>query len=95
MVIVESLLIVSASKNAFLGKLLAHQSGSQPNVETNPTYLAFAGIVTGVAAWSIWGSDVFPQDQTDPKGNPEEWTREEMRRWLKLVSFFVLRLTDK
>ncbi|KAH7632881.1 hypothetical protein SMAC4_13274 [Sordaria macrospora] len=61
--LVESLLIVSASKNAFL---------------------AFAGIVTGVAAWSIWGSDVFPQDQSDPKGNPEEWTREEMRRWLTL-----------
>ncbi|KAK1783581.1 hypothetical protein QBC45DRAFT_399755 [Copromyces sp. CBS 386.78] len=47
-------------------------------------FLAFAGIVTGVAAWSIWGSDVFPQDQSDPKGNPEEWTREEMRRWLTL-----------
>ncbi|KAJ4420765.1 hypothetical protein N0V85_000479 [Neurospora sp. IMI 360204] len=61
--LVESLLIVSASKNAFL---------------------AFAGIVTGAAAWSIWGGDVFPQAQADPKGNPEEWTREEMRTWLTL-----------
>jgi hypothetical protein len=27
---------------------------------------AFGAIVTGIAAWSIWGSDIFPS--TDPSG---------------------------
>ncbi|KAH0140385.1 hypothetical protein KCU67_g14868, partial [Aureobasidium melanogenum] len=27
------------------------------------------------------GSDIFPQ-QPDPTGEPENWTEEEMRRWL-------------
>lgn len=43
--------------------------------------LGFAGIVTAAAAWAIWGTDMFPA-ATDPTGNPEGWTREEMRRWL-------------
>ncbi|KAJ6000240.1 hypothetical protein N7481_000649 [Penicillium waksmanii] len=42
----------------------------------------FAGMVTAVAAWSIWGTDVFPA-QDDPQGNPENWTADEMRRWLR------------
>ena len=29
-------------------------------------FLAFAAIVTGVAAWSIWGQDIFPS--SDPTG---------------------------
>ncbi|KAJ5389538.1 uncharacterized protein N7496_000606 [Penicillium cataractarum] len=45
-------------------------------------FLGFAGMVTAVAAWSIWGSDVFPAE-ADPKGNPESWTEDEMRRWLR------------
>ncbi|KAG9244956.1 hypothetical protein BJ878DRAFT_459273 [Calycina marina] len=44
-------------------------------------FLAFGGIITAVAAWSIWGQDMFPKEQ-DPTGEPERWTREEMRRWL-------------
>ncbi|KAK3299323.1 uncharacterized protein B0H64DRAFT_388096 [Chaetomium fimeti] len=43
--------------------------------------LAFGGLVTGVAVWAIWGGDLFPQEQ-DPKGAPETWSREELRRWL-------------
>ncbi|KAH6845499.1 hypothetical protein B0I37DRAFT_380317 [Chaetomium sp. MPI-CAGE-AT-0009] len=43
--------------------------------------LAFGGLVTGVAVWAIWGGDLFPREQ-DPKGDPETWTREELRRWL-------------
>ncbi|CAK7267110.1 hypothetical protein SEPCBS57363_002433, partial [Sporothrix epigloea] len=43
--------------------------------------LAFSGIVTGVAFWAIWGGDMFPQ-ANDPNGDPETWTREELRRWL-------------
>ncbi|KAJ5681767.1 uncharacterized protein N7477_001707 [Penicillium maclennaniae] len=45
-------------------------------------FLGFAGMVTAVAAYSIWGSDVFPAE-TDPTGNPENWTAEDMRRWLR------------
>ncbi|KAH7336526.1 hypothetical protein BKA65DRAFT_506616 [Rhexocercosporidium sp. MPI-PUGE-AT-0058] len=45
------------------------------------TFLAFSGIVTAVAAWSIWGQDMFPKE-SDPTGDPETWTYEEMRRWL-------------
>ncbi|KAJ5403862.1 hypothetical protein N7509_003733 [Penicillium cosmopolitanum] len=45
-------------------------------------FLGFAGMVTAVAAWSIWGTDVFPA-QDDPQGNPENWTADEMRRWLR------------
>ncbi|KAF3403053.1 hypothetical protein DPV78_004328 [Talaromyces pinophilus] len=44
--------------------------------------LGFAGIVTAVSAWSIWGSDMFPAEP-DPKGEPEEWTTEELKRWLR------------
>ncbi|KAH7409085.1 hypothetical protein BKA64DRAFT_664123 [Cadophora sp. MPI-SDFR-AT-0126] len=45
------------------------------------TFLAFGGIITAVAAWSIWGQDMFPKE-SDPTGDPENWTYEEMRRWL-------------
>lgn len=31
------------------------------------TTLGFAGIVTAVAAWSIWGGDMFPGEK-DPTG---------------------------
>ncbi|KAK6388533.1 hypothetical protein LTR65_007870 [Meristemomyces frigidus] len=44
-------------------------------------FLGFAGIVTAVAAWSIWGGDMFPQ-QEDPKGEPETWSEDDMKRWL-------------
>ncbi|CCD53488.1 hypothetical protein ACHAQE_001210 [Botrytis cinerea] len=43
--------------------------------------LAFTGIVTAAAAWSIWGTDMFPKEE-DPTGDPETWSREELRRWL-------------
>jgi len=45
---------------------------------------AFAGLVTSVAVWAIWGGDLFPPEP-DPKGDPETWTREELRRWLAAV----------
>ncbi|EPS30685.1 hypothetical protein PDE_05637 [Penicillium oxalicum 114-2] len=45
-------------------------------------FLGFAGMVTAVAAWSIWGSDVFPAEE-DPTGNPDDWTEDELRRWLR------------
>ncbi|KAI0851623.1 hypothetical protein F5Y00DRAFT_230272 [Daldinia vernicosa] len=43
--------------------------------------LAFSGLVTAALAWSFAGGSIFPS-QDDPKGDPETWTREELRRWL-------------
>jgi hypothetical protein len=74
-------------------------------------------MVTAVAAWSIWGTDVFPA-QEDPTGSellsefkyslykkrrcviecilmtkdPENWTVDELRRWLRAVRFPSFRL---
>ncbi|KAK4223537.1 hypothetical protein QBC38DRAFT_487493 [Podospora fimiseda] len=44
-------------------------------------FLAFAGLVTAAAVWGIWGEDMFPPSP-DPKGEPESWTKDEMKRWL-------------
>ncbi|KAF4779492.1 hypothetical protein CPAR01_08167 [Colletotrichum paranaense] len=49
--------------------------------------LAFGGLVTAVAVWAIYGGDMFPAGP-DPTGNPEDWTREEMRRWLAARNLF-------
>ncbi|KAI1503644.1 hypothetical protein F5X99DRAFT_375084, partial [Biscogniauxia marginata] len=44
-------------------------------------FKVFSGLVTGALAWSLWGGQIFP-NQADPTGDPENWTREELRRWL-------------
>ncbi|KAL2007008.1 hypothetical protein VTN00DRAFT_8446 [Thermoascus crustaceus] len=44
--------------------------------------LGFAGIVTVATAWGILGGDMFPAEP-DPTGNPENWTDEELKRWLR------------
>ncbi|KAK4952186.1 hypothetical protein LTR10_010108 [Elasticomyces elasticus] len=44
-------------------------------------FLGFAGLITAVSVWSIWGGDIFPQ-AADPKGEPETWSEEDMKRWL-------------
>lgn len=56
---------------------------------TQHSLTAFGGAVAAAAVWSIWGGDIFPAEP-DPKGNPEEWTREEMRRWLGAVRRLLL-----
>ncbi|KAF1950423.1 hypothetical protein CC80DRAFT_496859 [Byssothecium circinans] len=43
-------------------------------------FFAFAAIITGVAAWTIWGNDIFPSQ--DPTGDPESWTHEQCLTWL-------------
>ncbi|CAI6342033.1 unnamed protein product [Periconia digitata] len=43
-------------------------------------FFAFAAIVTGVAAWSIWGNDILPS--ADPTGDPESWTHAQCMTWL-------------
>ncbi|KAK5729784.1 hypothetical protein LTR17_011650 [Elasticomyces elasticus] len=47
-------------------------------------FLGFAGLITAVSVWSIWGGDMFPQ-AADPKGEPETWSEDEMKRWLNSV----------
>lgn len=47
-------------------------------------FFGFASLITAAAAWSIWGGDMFPQPE-DPKGDPQNWTEEQMRQWLKNV----------
>ncbi|KAL4765936.1 uncharacterized protein BDW70DRAFT_126937 [Aspergillus foveolatus] len=49
-------------------------------------FLGFVGMVTAAAAWSIWGNEMFPAED-DPKGDPANWTLEEMRRWLRAVGY--------
>ncbi|KAL2266411.1 hypothetical protein VTJ83DRAFT_5763 [Remersonia thermophila] len=56
-------------------------------MKSKNAFLAFTGLVTGVALWAIWGGDLFPPEQ-DPKGDPETWTREELRRWLAARNLF-------
>ncbi|KAL1838608.1 hypothetical protein VTJ49DRAFT_2476 [Mycothermus thermophilus] len=56
-------------------------------MKSKNAFLAFTGLVTGVALWAIWGGDLFPSEQ-DPKGDPETWTREELRRWLAARNLF-------
>ncbi|THC96831.1 hypothetical protein EYZ11_003710 [Aspergillus tanneri] len=43
-------------------------------------------MVAAAAAWSIWGSDMFPTE-SDPTGDPANWTIDEMRRWLHVRGF--------
>ncbi|GAB7345323.1 hypothetical protein MBLNU457_3677t1 [Dothideomycetes sp. NU457] len=46
-------------------------------------FLGFAGLVTAATAWMIFGQgDIFPAAD-DPKGDPQKWTEEELRRWLR------------
>ncbi|KAH8887426.1 hypothetical protein GQ53DRAFT_749905 [Thozetella sp. PMI_491] len=56
-------------------------------MKSKNAFLAFGGLVTATAIWAIWGSDLFPA-ASDPKGDPETWTREELRRWLSARNLF-------
>jgi len=52
--------------------------------------LGFAGLVTAATAWMVFGQgEIFPQAE-DPKGDPQKWSEEEMRRWLRNVSLIEL-----
>lgn len=57
-------------------------------LQSRNALLGFAGFVTAAAAWTMWGSEsMFPKEQ-DPTGPPEEWGVEQLRVWLRNVSFF-------
>ncbi|KAI9875911.1 MAG: hypothetical protein M1830_007782 [Pleopsidium flavum] len=38
-------------------------------LQSRNAFLGFAGIVTAVAAWTIWGSDMFPAEKDPIGGN--------------------------
>ncbi|EYE94885.1 Ish1 domain-containing protein [Aspergillus ruber CBS 135680] len=46
-------------------------------------FLGFTGMISAAAVWAIWGNDMFPAEQ-DPTGDPEDWTADELKRWLRL-----------
>ena len=52
------------SRNAFFGTSIKVNNHVQ--LKLTP-YVAFAGIVTAVSAWSIWGGEMFPAEK-DPVG---------------------------
>lgn len=68
---------------------MSNSSNNQINARGLITLLAFGGAVAAAAVWSIWGGDMFPAEP-DPTGKPEDWTREDMRRWLSAVSRLLL-----
>ncbi|KAI9036974.1 Ish1 domain-containing protein [Aspergillus affinis] len=49
-------------------------------MQSKNLFLGFAGMVTAAAVWAIWGKDI--TTQPDPTGDPNNWTADEMRRWL-------------
>ncbi|WQF79555.1 hypothetical protein CDEST_04569 [Colletotrichum destructivum] len=70
----------SAVLGAYSNPTIARESGAH-------CVAAFGGLVTAVAVWAIYGGDMFPAGP-DPTGAPEDWTREEMRRWLAARNLF-------
>ncbi|KIW01629.1 hypothetical protein, variant [Verruconis gallopava] len=54
-------------------------------LQSKSAFFGFAGIITAVAAWSIWGTESMFPKEPDPKGDPETWSLEELRRWLNNV----------
>ncbi|SLM37438.1 hypothetical protein LPUS_00769 [Lasallia pustulata] len=52
-------------------------------MQSRNAFLGFATIVTAVAAWSIWGGDLFPA-QADPTGDPSMWADSELKQWLEV-----------
>lgn len=54
-------------------------------MQSRNLFLAFTGLVALASVSTIFGGDMFPAEK-DPAGDPETWTVEELRRWLKSVS---------
>ncbi|KAG8623707.1 hypothetical protein KVT40_008683 [Elsinoe batatas] len=51
-------------------------------LQSKNLFFGFAGLVTAVAAWTIWGpSDIFPKQ--DPGGDPDLWTETQLKEYLK------------
>ena len=52
------------SRNAFFGTSVKFKSHIHLKLTS---HVAFAGLVTAVSAWSIWGGEMFPAEK-DPVG---------------------------
>ncbi|KAK0752427.1 hypothetical protein B0T18DRAFT_318354 [Schizothecium vesticola] len=65
-------------------------------MKSKNAFLAYAGLVTGVAVWAIWGGDLIPQ-RGAPTGHPETWSEEELRTWLRerKIRFYVSEPREK
>lgn len=53
-------------------------------------FFAFAAVVAGVAAWSIWGQDMFPS--SDPTGGTLPFSHSSRLLWLLLLFAVYTRL---
>ncbi|KAF2156910.1 hypothetical protein K461DRAFT_317093 [Myriangium duriaei CBS 260.36] len=63
------------------------------HLQSKNLFFGFAGLVTAVSAWVIWGpSDIFPKQ--DPAGEPELWTESQLRDYLKQVGYVRTCLED-
>lgn len=51
-------------------------------LQSRNLFFGFAGLITLASLTSMFGGNIFPEEK-DPKGNPETWTEEELRRWLR------------
>ncbi|KAI1452718.1 hypothetical protein F4805DRAFT_446391 [Annulohypoxylon moriforme] len=63
-------------------------------IKSKHATLAFSGLVTAALAWSMWGGNLFPAP-ADPTGDPHEWTREELRRWLAARNLYPRELDSR
>lgn len=62
---------------------------------TQNVFIGFAGLVTAVSVWMIWGQgDMFPKQKPakEPTGEPTTWSEDELRKYLTDVS--VARMSD-
>ncbi|KAF1815946.1 hypothetical protein P152DRAFT_202717 [Eremomyces bilateralis CBS 781.70] len=51
-------------------------------LQSRGALLTFSGIITAVAAFTILGgSSIFPPE-SDPTGDPNDWTETDLKRWL-------------
>lgn len=53
-------------------------------LQSRNLFLGFAGLVGMASLYNMWNGDVFPAEK-DPSGDPETWTDEELKRWLRRV----------
>ena len=58
-------------------------------LQSRNLFFGFAGLVAVASFANLFGGDIFPAEK-DPKGAPETWTEDELRRWLKRVSLKML-----
>lgn len=57
-------------------------------LQSRNLFFGFAGLVALASLSSIFGGEMFPA-QKDPTGDPETWTDDDLRRWLKNVSLVM------